>query len=300
MTERSIRIGVVGVSGGWSSEALADAVAAQTGFRLLIDMHRCVLDLSHGRLMFGDVDLCELDAILIKKIGDRYSPDMLDRLELLRFVQERGVPVFSKPTSILRLLDRLSCTVTLTSNAIPIPPTTVTESVARAASAVASYGEAVLKPLYSTKAKGMLVVSASDPAALEQQLVSFQSAGNPILYVQKRLEIGDRDFGVIFLGGEHVGTYARVKSDSSWNTTTRDGGHYEAHSGSPELVALAWRAQAPFDLDLTSVDIMETASGLQVLEVSAFGGFRGSRDALGLDLAERYARYAVERLRQGR
>ena len=44
----------------------------------------------------------------------------------------------------------------------------------------------------------------------------------------------------------------------------------------------------------------ETASGLQVLEVSAFGGFRGSRDALGLDLAERYARYAVERLRQGR
>ena len=115
---------------------------------------------------------------------------------------------------------------------------------------------------------------------------------------QKRLDIGDRDFGVIFLGGEHVGTYARVKGQSSWNTTARDGGHYEAHAGSPELVALAYRAQQPFGLDLTSVDIVETVDGLRVLEVSAFGGFRGSRDALGVDLAERYAQYAIERIRR--
>ena len=116
--------------------------------------------------------------------------------------------------------------------------------------------------------------------------------------MQKRLDIGDRDFGVIFLGGEHVGTYARVKGQSSWNTTARDGGHYEAHAGSPELVALAYRAQQPFGLDLTSVDIVETVDGLRVLEVSAFGGFRGSRDALGVDLAERYAQYAIERIRR--
>lgn len=299
MTERLVRVGVVGVEGGWSSEALADAVAEQTGFRLLIDMQCCVLDLGAGRLMFGDVDLCQLDAILVKKIGHFYSPDMLDRLELLRYVEERGVPVFSKPARILRLLDRSSCTLTLARHAIPIPPTTVTESVAGAAAAVISYGEAVLKPLYSTKAKGMVVVDARDPA-LEQRLTTFQSAGNPMLYVQKKLEIGDRDFGVVFLGGEHIGTYARVKHGASWNTTTHDGGHYEPHAGSTELVALAWRAQAPFALDLTSVDIVETPDGPRVLEVSAFGGFRGSRDALGVDLAERYVRYALERLRPRR
>jgi ribosomal protein S6--L-glutamate ligase len=298
LTERLIRIGVVGVKGGWSSEALADAVAAKTGFRLLVDMQRCALDLCSGKLMFDDIDLCRLDALLVKKVGHRYSPDMLDRLELLRYAHERGVPVFSKPGAILRLLDRLSCTVTLVKSGIPMPPTTVTESVACAAAAVASYGEAVLKPLYSTKARGMEVVSARDPVELERRLAAFQDAGNPILYVQKRLEIGERDFGVIFLGGEHVGTYARVKGRASWNTTTRDGGHYEPHTGSPELVALARRAQQPFDLDLTSVDVVETVDGPRVLEVSAFGGFRGSREALGVDLAERYAQYAIERVRR--
>jgi ATP-grasp enzyme of GAK system len=293
-----MRIGVVGVAGGWSSEALADAVAAQTGFRLLIDMQHCSLDLSSGRLSFEEIDLCRLDALVVKKLGNRYSPDMLDRLELLRYVHERGVPVFSRPSAILRLLDRLSCTVTLARSGIPIPPTTVTEDLAQAAAAVASYGEAVLKPLYSTKARGMVVVGASDGRELELRLGAFREAGNPIFYVQKRLDIGDRDFGVIFLGGEHVGTYARVKGRPSWNTTTRDGGHYEPHAASTALVALAKRAQEPFGLDLTSVDIVETSEGPRVLEVSAFGGFRGSRDALGLDLAERYARYVVDKVRR--
>ncbi|HWO13757.1 MAG TPA: hypothetical protein VNN80_29845, partial [Polyangiaceae bacterium] len=120
MTERLVRIGVVGVSGGWSSEALADAIQAQTGFRLLIDMRRCALDLAGGRLMFEDVDLCRLDAIVVKKLGEHYSPDMLDRLELLRYAEARGVPVFSRPASMVRSLDRASNTVTLAQSGVPI------------------------------------------------------------------------------------------------------------------------------------------------------------------------------------
>src|SRR5213076_3226495 len=96
---------------------------------------------------------------------------MLDRLELLRYVEERGVQVFSKPLSILRLLDRLSCTVTLAANGIPMPPTEVTEDPRHAAAAVRRFGRAVAKGLYSTKARGMLVVSAEDPE-LEDKLAA--------------------------------------------------------------------------------------------------------------------------------
>ncbi|HKO95341.1 MAG TPA: GAK system ATP-grasp enzyme [Polyangiaceae bacterium] len=296
MSKHTPRIGVVGVVGGWSSEALADAVEKLTGFRLLIDMQRCVLDLESGRAMHGDVDLCELDGILIKKVGRSYSQDMLDRLEILRFVKSGGVPIFSDPTSILRLMDRLACTLTLARGGIPVPPTTVTESIDHALSAIAGYGQAVLKPLYSTKANGMQLVDASSEPDLRQRLTAFRDAGNPMLYIQKRLTIPERDLGVIFLGGEHVGTYARVKDSASWNTTTRDGGHYEPHAASSEIVALAWRAQRLFHLDLTSVDVVETEQGPVVFEVSAFGGFSGSQEALGIDLAARYARYAVERV----
>jgi tetrahydromethanopterin:alpha-L-glutamate ligase len=291
-----LRIGVVGVVGGWSSEALADAVQALTGFRLLIDMSRCVLDLASKRVMHGELDLCDLDGILIKKVGDSYSQGMIDRLEILRYVRDRGVPIFSDPLSILRLIDRSSCTITLVRGGIPIPPTTITESVEHAVTAIQGYEQAVLKPLYSTKAKGMQLLDARTEPDLMQRVAAFRDAGNPMLYIQKKLSIPDRDLGVIFLGGEHIGTYARVKESSSWNTTTRDGGHYEPHEASPEIVALAWRAQSLFQLDLTSVDVLETAEGPVVFEVSAFGGFSGSLEALGIDLAGRYARYAMERV----
>jgi ATP-grasp enzyme of GAK system len=233
---------------------------------------------------------------LIKKVGQSYSQDMLDRLEILRYVRDRGVPIFSDPLSILRLMDRLTCTITLVRGGIPVPPTTVTENRDQAVAAIQRYEQAVLKPLYSTKAKGMQLIDARSEPDLKLRVAEFQAAGNPMLYIQKKLSFADRDLGVIFLGGEHVGTYARVKDAGSWNTTTRDGGHYESHVASPEIVSLAWRAQSLFQLDLTSVDVVETADGPIVFEVSAFGGFSGSQEALGIDLAARYARYAVERV----
>lgn len=291
------RIGIVGVAGGWSSEALADAVAERTGFRLLVDMGRCTADLASGTVTYDGTDLCGLDGLIVKKIGLSYSQDMLDRLELLRFVHERGVPCFSKPESILRLLDRLSCTVTLAAAGIPMPPTTVTEDVDLATRAIETYGEAVLKPLYSTKARGMQLVVAAE-GNVSERVRAFQEAGNPVMYIQKKIAVPGRDLGVLFLGGEHLGTYARVKNAASWNTTTRDGGHYEAHEATPDLVELAHRAQALFDLDMTSVDVVETEGGPMVFEVSAFGGFRGVRDALGVDAAALYAQYAIRRSRQ--
>ena len=83
------RIGVVGVGGGWSTEALADAVEARTGFRAVIELDRVVADLASGQVLRGDLDLGSLDALIVKKVGREYGPDMLDRLELLRFVETR-------------------------------------------------------------------------------------------------------------------------------------------------------------------------------------------------------------------
>jgi tetrahydromethanopterin:alpha-L-glutamate ligase len=295
----SLKIGVVGTVGGWSSESLADRIAERTGFRLLVDMERVTARLDEGRVPFGEHDLCELDGLIIKKVGDHYNPHLLDRLEILRYVEERGVPVFSKPLSILRLLDRLSCTVTLASAGIPMPPTEVTESIQHARAAVQRFGRAIAKGLYSTKARGMLVLSADDPE-LEAKLTAFRSADNPVIYIQKMLKLPGRDLGVAFLGGQYLGAYARVKGSGAWNTTIHSGGHYEPYEPSPPIVELARRAQALFDLDFTGVDVVETEQGPMVFEVSAFGGFSGLRDGSKVDAASRYAEYVVERCKQRR
>ena len=117
----NLKIGVVGIPGGWSSEKLADAVAAQTGSRILIDMAKVDVCLSTGKVRFNGLDLSSLDGIMVKKINSIYSPADLDRLEILRFLQAQGVSIFSKPDNIIRLIDRLACTVTLRNAGIPMP-----------------------------------------------------------------------------------------------------------------------------------------------------------------------------------
>ncbi len=288
------RIGVIGIPGKWSTETLADAVEQRTGFRLVIDMARVSLDLTSGRLWFQDQDLCALDGLLVKKISAEYSPNTLDRLELLRVAERAGVRVFSPAERILRLVNRLSCTVTLRNAGIPMPETRVTEDPAAALRAVQGFGQAVFKPLYSTKARGMCVIDAADPKA-EQQIAAFRR-DNPMLYIQRKLDLSGRDLGLVFLGGEYLGAYARVSQTGAWNTTIHSGGRYQGHDAAADLVAMARRAQAPFGIDFTTVDVAETAAGPVVFEVSAFGGFRGAQEGIGINAAARYADYVLASL----
>lgn len=288
-----MKIGVVGTRGGWSSELLADTVAAKTGLRLLVDMEQVCLDLDQGTAWFQGQDLGTLDGLIIKKIGARYSPDLLDRLELLRFLAERGLPIFSRPQSIMRVLDRLSCTVTLRLGDIPMPPTIITESVDEALAAVGRYGSAVFKPLFTSKARGMTVVEHGPEARTR---IEFFHAENPIMYLQQKIDLPGQDLGIVFLGGKYLTTYARCGT-GAWNTTTESGGRYAAATPSQEAIRMAEKAQALFNLDFTCVDVVETATGPVVFEVSAFGGFRGIQEACGLDAAAMYTEYVMEKIR---
>lgn len=288
------KIGVIGIPGKWSTETLADEVEQRTGFRLVIDMARASLDLTSGRLWFDGQDLCALDGLLVKKISAAYNPNTLDRLELLRAAERAGVRVFSPAERILRLIDRLSCTVTLRNADIPMPDTRVTEDPKAALQAVQDFGSAVFKPLYSTKARGMCVIDAADPAA-EQAIAAFQ-AENPMLYIQRKLNLSGRDLGLVFLAGEYLGAYARVSQTGAWNTTIHSGGRYERDDPPEAIIELARRAQAPFGMDFTTVDVAESDAGPIVFEVSAFGGFRGAKEGIGINAAARYVEYALREL----
>lgn len=287
------KIAVIGTPGGWSSETLADSVAEKTGFRLLVDMAKVRLVLPDGKFLYEDTDLAELDGLIIKKIGSPYSPDLLDRLESLRYLANSGMPIFSHPERIIRVLDRLACTITLQNGGIPMPLTTITEDPNHARQAVADYGNAVFKPLFSTKARGMCIIN--DDSYANQKIEEYRR-DNVTMYIQKRIDIGKQDLGIVFLGGEYLTTYGRCKTSDTWNTTTASGGKYAAFDPDEEIIALANKAQALFGLDFTCVDVALTPDGPEIFEVSAFGGFRGIQVARGIDAAAAYTHYALQRI----
>ncbi len=292
------KVGIAGIRDAWSTQRLIEAFHRRGCIAHLIEPENLALDLDTGNASCGQVDLRSLDALVIKKIGTPYAPALLDRLAALCFLRGTGIPVFSHPCNVKRVIDRLSCTVTLRLSGIPMPPTRITENVERAVEAVSAFGRAVLKPLYTSKARGMVVVEAGDGARATVE--QYKASGNRTLYVQKMVELPGRDVGLVYVGGEYLGAYARVKCAESWNTSTSSGGRYEAYSPASSLIELGRRAQAPFELAFTCVDVALTDDGPVVFEVSAFGGFRGLWEAHGVNAARPYVAYVLGRLADAR
>ncbi len=288
-----MKIGVIGTPGKWSSEHLADEVQRLTGFRLLVDMNDVCFDLSKSECRVGNVVLNELDALIVKKISPRYSHYSLDRIDLLDVLQSQNVRIFSKPECLNKAVNRLTCTLELSKGGIPIPETVITENAEEAASMVNRFECAVFKPLFTSKARGMRVICANED--VREKILAYK-AEHPILYIQKFVETYGRDYGLVFLGGNYLSAYSRVKQQGSWNTTTRSGGKYQPYSPPDDYIELAKCAQDLFGLDFTCVDVAETENGPVVFEVSAFGGFHGLRDTSGIDGATLYAEYVVNQL----
>jgi ribosomal protein S6--L-glutamate ligase len=300
------KVGVIGLPGAWSTEALADALAERTGYRRVIDLADVTFDLASGEARHAPggavpqaVDLRDLDALVVKKIAATYTPAILDRLDLLAHLAALGLRVFSTPERMRRLVDRLSGTLCLRDRDIAMPDTVITERLDEAARAAERFGVAVLKPLYTSKARGMKLVQAGP--LLARDLAEFRAAGNDLLYVQRAVDLaGGRDLGVAFVGERYLGCYARVRAAEAWSTSTAAGGRYEPHVPSEGALALARRARDAAGLDFTTVDVAETAAGPLVFEVSAFGGFRGLREGAGIDAASAYAAHVVEVLSRSR
>lgn len=113
------------------------------------------------------------------------------------------------------------------------------------------------------------------------------------MYMQKKVALPGRDLGMVFLAGKYLGSYARVSQTDTWNTTINSGGRYAGHAPPDDIIELAQSAQDLFGMDFTTVDVAETENGPVVFEVSAFGGFRGAKEGIGIDAATLYADHVI-------
>ncbi len=292
-----MRVGVIGQSGAWSTGRLAEALARAGADPVLLDLAACGLRLPDARLFHRGVPVDRLAGAVVKKIGDTADGWVVqERLNLLHHLAAGGVPVESAPERLGVAVNRYRMTVELVRAGVPVPETVVTEDVAEARSAVERFGAAVLKPLFTSKGRGMQRLDASlDLGAL---LARWRAEDTGPFYLQRFVKHPGRDLGVAVLEGEFLGAYWRVARDDQWMTTILSGGRYEKADPPGEAVAIALRAARHFGLLFTGVDLMESPDGgFVVLEVSAFGGFRGLLEACGVDAAPAVAAAALRRFR---
>jgi len=148
---------------------------------------------------------------------------------------------------------------------------------------VERFGVAVLKPLFTSKGRGMVRLDSS--LDVRRILEGHRIDNADPFYLQRFVKHPGRDLGVAVLDGRCLGAYWRIAGDGQWMTTVLSGGRYAPADPPAEAIALAERAARHFGLLFTGVDLIETDGGFTVLEVSAFGGFRGLLDGCGVDAA---------------
>jgi ribosomal protein S6--L-glutamate ligase len=294
-----MRVAVIGHPGAWSTERLAAALRDEGAEASVVDLATCALGLPNAGLCAGGRPLEALDGAVVKKVGTAADGWTLGaRINLLRALERSGVPVVSGPERLAVAADRYRMTLELAHAALPMPETVVTDDPEAAAAAVERFGTAVLKPLFTSKGRGMQRLTAG--VNLHKILDRHRADHGLPFYLQRFIPHPGRDLGVAVLAGRCVGAYWRVAAREHWMTTILSGGRYVAAEPPAEVVALAERAARHFELLFTGVDLMETPDGgWVILEVSAFGGFRGLSTALGLDAAPLVARAALERFAAG-
>lgn len=288
-----MKVAVIGQPGRWSTDRLIRALGDAGADVVAVDLERASLHLPDHRLHLDGAPLEGLDGAVVKKIGDTLEGWAVgERVNLLRHLEASGVPVLSRPARLEAALNRYRMTVELAAAGLPIPETVVTEDMAVAEAAINEFGVAVLKPLYTSKGRGMQRLHSGPD--LRPALETHVAEGFGPFYVQRFIEHPGRDLGVAVLEGRALGAYWRVAAESEWMTTVLSGGRYEAADPPAAVIDMAVRAAEHFGLFFTGVDLMESPGGQWVvLEVSAFGGYRGLLTACGVDAAVLVAKSAL-------
>jgi tetrahydromethanopterin:alpha-L-glutamate ligase len=288
-----VKIAVAGVPGAWSSEALASSLRDTGADAFVFSLGDVVHDIGRGVVTLGGVDLAQMDAIVLKKLGRQADASSRLRLHALRALESGGVRVFSPVDVIDRAMDRYRMTMILVEAGLPIPPTFAAESGGALHAAISVVGDSVVKPVYTSKGRGMVRVDAEKGADVEALIPPSANGDHQSYLVQRFIEAPGRDIGATVVGGRFIGAFYRMARDGEWMTTTDAGGSYAPCALSDLGIDYAERAAAAFGLDYTVVDLVEQGGDFLLYEVSAFGGFRGLKEASHVDAAAAYAMHIV-------
>ncbi len=284
-----MKIWVAGIPGGWSSEKMVTAFKKIKVDCQLFSLSECLFNLTSGEVSWRGHDLSKVDGIVVRKMGDPADPLTPFRVNLLHQLSSLGVKIFSPPKFIEDVNDRYKMTRLLRRGGIPMPDTIVTESFDLACDTVDRWGKAVIKPVFTSKGRNMLMLDREGPYRLN--LKHWQAKGLSPFYLQRFIPTM-YDIGVAVLGKQILGSFRRVGSVESWQTTIRTGGHYEPFKEDSKIVDIVSKIIDLMEFDYTVIDFVPTGPDYLVYEVSAFGGFSGLWEC-GIDAPSIFAKYVL-------
>lgn len=278
----------------YSSQRLREAAEGRGHKVKVLDTLKFSIDLAQGEpdLYFRSKLLSHYDAVL-PRIGASIT---YYGTAVLRQFEQMDVFCTNPSWGVANSRDKLRCLQILSKHRIGMPPTTFVRDRKDILPAIERVGGApvVIKLIEGTQGVGVILAESNKIA--EAIIETLQSTKQNVLVQKFVAESKGRDLRAFVVGDQVVAAMRRVAVGNEFRSNVHRGGTTEAVEISEEAEKVAVRSAQIMGLRVAGVDMLESNSGPQVMEVNSSPGLEGIERCTQLDIAGAIIDYIAARV----
>ncbi len=267
----------------YSTKRLREAASARGHQVKVLNTLKFAIDLQRGEpdLYYHQKPLSTYDAVL-PRIGASIT---YYGTAVVRQFQEMDVFCANTAHGITNSRDKLRSLQILSRHHIGIPRTTFVRDKKDVLAAIHRVGGApvVIKLIEGTQGIGVLLAESVNAA--ESIIELLQSQKQNVLIQKFVAESKGKDIRAFVVGDRVVAAMRRVAQGQEFRSNVHRGGVAEAVDLPAEYTETAVRAAQILGLKIAGVDMLESKTGPQIMEVNSSPGLEGIETATGLDIA---------------
>lgn len=218
----------------------------------------------------------------------------LRALYTLKLLNDWGLPTVNSYEVANTCGDKLLTSAALEKNGVPTPRTILAFTPESAIEACEELGyPVVIKPPVGSWGRLLARINDRDAAeAILEHKVTLGSFHHGAFYIQQYVQKPGRDIRSFVVGGTTI--CAIYRASEHWITNTARGGQASNCPITPEIDRLSRAAAASVGGGVVAIDLMESAEGMQVIEVNYTMEFRNSIDTTGVDIPGKIVDYVLQ------
>jgi ribosomal protein S6--L-glutamate ligase len=267
----------------YSTRRLKEAAVKRKHDVKVLNTLKFAIDLQQGTpsLYYRQKELSDYDAVL-PRIGASIT---YYGTAVVRQFQEMDVFCANPAHGIVSSRDKLRSLQILSRHHIGIPRTTFVRDKKDVLPSIERVGGApvIIKLIEGTQGIGVLL--AESTKAAESIIELLQSQKQNVLIQKFVAESKGKDIRAFVVGDRVVAAMRRVAQGQEFRSNVHRGGIAEAVELTDEYAETAVRAAQITGLRVAGVDMLESKTGPQIMEVNSSPGLEGIETCTGLDIA---------------
>ncbi|MBP2143431.1 tetrahydromethanopterin:alpha-L-glutamate ligase [Methanococcus voltae] len=269
-----MKIGIISEERDWITDELKNKLEQNDIDPIIIKPSKIVNTLSKKGIKFehNSRNLFDLECAFVRNIG--FGDEMMHRFDMIENLSH-FIPIINPPQSIQDSGNKYRTSFLLAKNEIPQAETIISEDINKILAYSDKFDDSVLKPFFGNGGQGLVRLKGRSTVTKLNTLNTFKES-NPAFYMQRFVNNPNnvyRDIRAFVIGDRVVS--AMYRESDNWITNIKQNGTPKQCEVTREISKLALAAKEALGLYYAGVDLIESETGLKVIEVNACPSWEG-------------------------